>query len=138
MADEEENEHEKEYPGGRVGINARIIKDKENDAVIIEEINHGYLNDGYDKFLYEDEGTMFKEPVGDYQYLILMANQILQVCRRPNKKSPTRWLAVLWTAYGTSSSASAGKGYPILELKTVFTNFSSNQPIKNALILRAS
>jgi len=53
---EAENEHEKEYPGGRVGTNARIIKDKENDAVIIEEINHGYLNDGYDKFLYEDEG----------------------------------------------------------------------------------
>ena len=58
MADdpEAENENEKEYPGGRVGLNARIIKDKENDVVIIEEINHGYLNDGYDKFLYEDEG----------------------------------------------------------------------------------
>ena len=135
MADEEENEHEKEYPGGRVGIKARIIKDKENDTVIIEEINHGHLNDGYDKFLYEDEGT---NPVGDYQYLILMANQMLQVCQRPNKRSPTRWLAVLWTAYGTSSSASAGKGYPILELKTGFNNFSSNQPIKNALIPRAS
>ena len=59
MADdpEAENENEKEYPGGRVGLNARVIKDKENDVVIIEEINHGYLNDGYDKFLYEDEGT---------------------------------------------------------------------------------
>ena len=135
MADEEENEHEKEYPGGRVGINARIIKDKENEVVIIEEINHGYLNDGYDKFLYEDEGT---NPVGDYQYLILMANQILQVCQRPNKRSPTRWLAVLWTAYGTSSSASAGKGYPILELKTGSKDLSSNQLIKNALIPSAS
>ena len=135
MADEEENEHEKEYPGGRVGINARIIKDKENDTVIIEEINHGHLNDGYDKFLYEDEGT---NPVGDYQYLILMANQMLQVCQRPNKRSPTRWLAVLWTAYGTSSSASAGKGCPILELKTGSKDLSSNQPIKNALIPRAS
>ena len=63
MADdpEAENEHEKEYPGGRVGLNARIIKDKENDAVIIEEINHGYLNDGYDNFLYEDEGTKSTE-----------------------------------------------------------------------------
>ena len=58
MADdnEGENEQDKEYPGGRVGLNARIIKNKEDETVIIEEINHGFLNDGYDKYLYEDEG----------------------------------------------------------------------------------
>ena len=59
MADEDENDLEKEYPGGRVGQNARIIKDKEKDIVIIEEINHGFINDGYDKYLYEDEGIFF-------------------------------------------------------------------------------
>ena len=66
MADEDENDLEKEYPGGRVGQNARIIKDKEKDIVIIEEINHGFINDGYDKYLYEDEGN-------DYITFILYA-----------------------------------------------------------------
>ena len=42
-----------------MGLNARVIRDKENERVIIEEINHGYLNDGYDDFLYEDEGICF-------------------------------------------------------------------------------
>ena len=29
---------------------------QEEDAVIIEEINHGFINDGYDQYLYEDSG----------------------------------------------------------------------------------
>ena len=87
MADdpEAENENEKEYPGGRVGLNARVIKDKENDVVIIEEINHGYLNDGYDKFLYEDEGTKLRT-----SQMILTENQNVEVCQRQSKKSLTR------------------------------------------------
>lgn len=56
MGDEEESDNvqNKEYPGGRVGLGARIIKMQEEDAVIIEEINHGFINDGYDQYLYED------------------------------------------------------------------------------------
>ena len=62
MADDPdaENDQEKEYPGGRVGLNARIIKDKESDTVVIQEIRHGHINDGYDKYLYEDEGRSSK------------------------------------------------------------------------------
>ena len=33
---------------------------QEEDAVIIEEINHGYLNDGYDECLYEDDGKKWR------------------------------------------------------------------------------
>ena len=33
-----------------------LFQMQEEDAVIIEEINHGYLNDGYDEYLYEDDG----------------------------------------------------------------------------------
>ena len=59
MGDEEENDDivGKEYPGGRVGLNCRIIK--EEDKVIVEEINHGFVNDGYDDYLYEDNGNAF-------------------------------------------------------------------------------
>ena len=58
MGDEEENDDivGKEYPGGRVGLNCRIIK--EEDKVIVEEINHGFVNDGYDDYLYEDNGNI--------------------------------------------------------------------------------
>jgi len=61
MGDEEENDDivGKEYPGGRVGLNCRIIK--EEDKVIVEEINHGFVNDGYDDYLYEDEGLSKKQ-----------------------------------------------------------------------------
>ena len=64
MGDEEENDDivGKEYPGGRVGLNCRIIK--EEDKVIVEEINHGFVNDGYDDYLYEDEG---KDVAGQVQ-----------------------------------------------------------------------
>ena len=56
MGDEEENDDivGKEYPGGRVGLNCRVIK--EPDQVVVEEINHGFINDGYDDYLYEDNG----------------------------------------------------------------------------------
>ena len=57
MGDEEENDDNivgKEYPGGRVGLNCRVIK--EEDKVIVEEINHGFINDGYDDVLYEANG----------------------------------------------------------------------------------
>ena len=56
MADEEETEDikGKEYPGGRVGLNCRVIR--EEDKVVVEEINHGFINDGYDQYLYEDNG----------------------------------------------------------------------------------
>ena len=59
MGDEEETDDivGKEYPGGRVGLNCRIIK--EEDKVIVEEINHGFVNDGYDDYLYEDEGDFY-------------------------------------------------------------------------------
>ena len=42
--------------GGRVGLNCRIIR--EEDKVIVEEINHGFINDGYDDYLYEDTGLI--------------------------------------------------------------------------------
>ena len=57
MGDEEEDNDNivgKEYPGGRVGLNCRVIK--EEDKVTIEEINHGFINDGYDDVLYEANG----------------------------------------------------------------------------------
>ena len=58
MGDEEETEDikGKEYPGGRVGLNCRVIR--EEDKVVVEEINHGYINDGYDQYLYEDNGKL--------------------------------------------------------------------------------
>jgi len=61
MADEEETEDikGKEYPGGRVGLNCRVIR--EEDKVVVEEINHGFINDGYDQYLYEDNGLSKKE-----------------------------------------------------------------------------
>jgi len=61
MGDEEENDDivGKEYPGGRVGLNCRVIR--EEDKVIVEEINHGFINDGYDDYLYEDTGLSKKE-----------------------------------------------------------------------------
>jgi len=63
MGDEEGDEPiaNREYPGGRVGLGARVIKMQEEDAVIIEEINHGYINDGYDEYLYEDNGLTKEE-----------------------------------------------------------------------------
>jgi len=63
MGDEEGDEPitHREYPGGRVGLGARVIKMQEEDAVIIEEINHGYINDGYDEYLYEDNGLTKEE-----------------------------------------------------------------------------
>jgi len=64
MGDEEENDLAREYPGGRVGLGARVIKMQEEDAVIIEEINHGYINDGYDDYLYEDS-PLTKEELQD-------------------------------------------------------------------------
>ena len=56
MGDEEDegNIVGKEYPGGRVGLNCRVIKEEEK--VVVEEINHGFINDGYDDYLYEDSG----------------------------------------------------------------------------------
>ena len=58
MGDEEETEDikGKEYPGGRVGLNCRVIR--EEDKVVVEEINHGFINDGYDQYLYEDNGEL--------------------------------------------------------------------------------
>ena len=44
------------WSGGRVGLNCRIIR--EEDKVIVEEINHGFINDGYDDYLYEDTGLI--------------------------------------------------------------------------------
>jgi len=61
MGDEEDegNIVGKEYPGGRVGLNCRVIKEEEK--VVVEEINHGFINDGYDDYLYEDSGLSKKD-----------------------------------------------------------------------------
>ena len=31
---------------------------REEDKVVVEEINHGFINDGYDQYLYEDNGEL--------------------------------------------------------------------------------
>lgn len=86
MGDEEDegNIVGKEYPGGRVGLNCRVIKEEEK--VVVEEINHGFINDGYDDYLYEDSGTTIydelfsREILGKtqaayfYEYLIFSAD----------------------------------------------------------------
>ena len=38
---------------------------QEEDAVIIEEINHGFINDGYDQYLYEDSGKQRGGGIGE-------------------------------------------------------------------------
>ena len=80
MGDEEENDDivGKEYPGGRVGLNCRVIK--EPDQVVVEEINHGFINDGYDDYLYEDNGD----------YPLELSTNLHEVSQCPEKALKTR------------------------------------------------
>ena len=92
MGDEEENDDivGKEYPGGRVGLNCRVIK--EPDQVVVEEINHGFINDGYDDYLYEDNG--------DYPLELLINLRKVSPC--PEKA------LYLWNIYILSLKAKRG------------------------------
>ena len=99
MGDEEENDDivGKEYPGGRVGLNCRVIK--EPDQVVVEEINHGFINDGYDDYLYEDNGDYPLELSTNLREVSQCPEKALSTRRRHCKTSWVTSTALLSTCY---------------------------------------